>query len=119
MKNLKNLRKSMNLTQDDFAEMLGIPKPTYSHYETGRNEPSLLILKKMADVLNCSIDYLVGHQTKNILYLDSYTLTQRRIVEAVKDLSEDESYQLLGYIARMKDVPLEVILLKKRADEEG
>lgn len=118
MEILKKIRKNMNLTQDEVAEMLGIPKPTYSHYETGRNEPSLSILKKIADILNCSTDYLLGHQTKNMLYLDSYTPTQKRIIEAVKDLSEDESYQLLGYIARMKDVPLEVVLLKKRADEE-
>lgn len=118
MEILKNLRKNLKLTQDEFAEMLGIPKPTYSHYETGRNEPSLALLKKMADVLNCSTDFLLGHQTKNVIYLDSYTPTQKKIIEIVKDLSEDECYQLIGYIARMKDMPLDVIMLKKRLDEE-
>ena len=119
MENLKLLREERGVTQREFSQKLGISKTTLCYYEQGKVSPSIEMLIKLANYFNCSIDYLVGHQTKNILYLDSYTSTQRRIVEAVKDLSEDESYQLLGYIARMKDVPLEVILLKKRADEEG
>lgn len=118
MKNLKSIRSNNNLTQLQVSKDLKIPTTTYATYEQNKALPSESMLIKIADYFNCSVDYLLGHQAKNVLYLDSYTPTQKRIIEAVKDLSEDEGYQLLGYIARMKDVPLEVVLLKKRADKE-
>lgn len=119
MENLRLLREERKITQREFAQKLGISKTTLCYYEQGKVSPSVEMLTKIADFFNCSTDYLLGHQAKNVLYLDSYTPTQKNIIEAVKDLSEDESYQLLGYIARMKDLPLDVVLLKKRADEEG
>ncbi len=117
MENLKFLREEYKITQREFAQKLGISKTTLCYYEQGKVSPSVDMLIKLSDFFNCSIDYLLGHQTKNVLYLDSYTPTQKKIIETVKDLSEDEGYQLLGYIARMKDMPLEVVLLKKQAEE--
>lgn len=118
MENLKKLRKESKLTQLEFSKKFNLSLRGYQDIENDINQTSYENLIKFADFFHCSVDYLLGHQAKNVLYLDSYTPTQKRIIEAVKDLSEDESYQLLGYIARMKDVPLEVVLLKKRADEE-
>ena len=57
---LKEIRKQHNLTQQKVAEHLGITQSTYAYYETGRNEPDLETLKKLADLYNCSLDYLVG-----------------------------------------------------------
>lgn len=36
---LKELRKHLGLTQQDFSERIGIKQNTYSQYETGRNAP--------------------------------------------------------------------------------
>lgn len=114
IKNLAKIRKEFAKTQKDMAEILNISKPTYNHYESGRYEPSLETMVKLADYFNCSVDYLLGHQAKNVLYLDSYTPTKIEIIEELKDLTDDEAYQLLGYIARMKDIPLSEVLLRKK-----
>ncbi len=36
---LKQLRKTLDLTQQEFAEKLGIKRSTMATYESGRNEP--------------------------------------------------------------------------------
>lgn len=57
---LKKMRKSISLTQKEIANKLNIQRVTYSHYETGRSQPSIDTLIILADIFNCSIDYLVG-----------------------------------------------------------
>lgn len=57
---LKILRKKRGLTQKEFAEMLGISQKSYSHWETGKNEPNYENLSMLACIFNVSIDYLLG-----------------------------------------------------------
>lgn len=38
-KRLKLLRKTLDLTQQEFADRLGVKRNTIANYETGRNEP--------------------------------------------------------------------------------
>ncbi len=59
-KKLKEERKSFNLTQREMANKLGITQPSYIRYENGTAEPSLENLVKIADILNVSVDYLLG-----------------------------------------------------------
>ncbi len=60
--NLKQLRMSKKLTQKQLAERLGVKRTTICMWETGNSSPSLEILKKIAQVLNCSIDELVKEE---------------------------------------------------------
>ncbi|MNJ90611.1 HTH-type transcriptional regulator ImmR [compost metagenome] len=57
---LKTLRKQAGLTQKEMANKLNIQRVTYSHYETGRSQPSIDTLVILALIFECSIDYLVG-----------------------------------------------------------
>lgn len=58
---LKNLRKQAHLTQVDVAKKLGISQPAYASWERGAKRPTQDNLVKIAQVLNVSIDYLVGN----------------------------------------------------------
>lgn len=58
-KNIKYLRKQKNISQEIFADELRISTPRLSAYETGRNEPSIEMLKKISDYFKVSIDALV------------------------------------------------------------
>ena len=60
MKNLKKIRKSCNLTQEELADKLHIKQNTYSQYENGLREPSIEILKQLAVLFETSVDYIVG-----------------------------------------------------------
>lgn len=59
---LKRLRKEKKLTQKELAEQIGISQKSYSHWETGKNEPSLENLIKLVDLLEVSIDWLFGRE---------------------------------------------------------
>ena len=56
---LKKIRKQRNFNQQKVAMDLNISREALSHYETGRREPSLAMLKKMSEYFNVSIDYLI------------------------------------------------------------
>lgn len=57
---LKELRLNHEVPQIIFAAELGIARSTYASYETGRNEPDIHTLIKIADYYKVSLDYLVG-----------------------------------------------------------
>ena len=60
MNNLKMLRNRNGMLQEDVAKYLGLTRPAYSHYETGKRVPDAEILEKLADLYKVSIDELMG-----------------------------------------------------------
>ena len=48
---LKQARKSLNVTQEDLAERVGTKKSNSSRFESGRYNPSLDFLIRIADSL--------------------------------------------------------------------
>lgn len=63
---LKMLRDDKGFTQQQLAEVLNITVSSVSHYENGSRQPSIEILIRLADVMNVSVDYLVGTTNTNI-----------------------------------------------------
>lgn len=57
--NLKNVRKDKNLTQKELAAKLNLDQSTISKYEKNIILPNVVILKKLAQVLDCTIDDLL------------------------------------------------------------
>ena len=68
---LKELRKVNNYTQDYVAEVLGVVRQTYSHYETGKRTPDAEAFYKLAGLYNISVDDLL-HLTIDIDREESY-----------------------------------------------
>jgi transcriptional regulator with XRE-family HTH domain len=58
--NIRILRKRLSLTQDQFAQQLGVKRSLVGAYEEGRAEPRLELLQKMAEVFSISVDQLIG-----------------------------------------------------------
>lgn len=61
MKNLKELRKQHNLSQQKLADILHVSQQSVYKYENGITSPDIETLIRMADYFNTSIDYLVEH----------------------------------------------------------
>ncbi len=57
--NLKHLRKLKRLTQNDFAQKIGINRPKLGSYEEGRAEPSLTTLQNISQFFKIKIDDLL------------------------------------------------------------
>jgi transcriptional regulator with XRE-family HTH domain len=57
--NLKRLRIQRNMKQEDLAKKMDVTRQTVSGWETGRRQPDLNTLKKIADVLDVDIHELI------------------------------------------------------------
>lgn len=57
---LKKLRENENISREHLANSLGITYSALSKYETGKREPGLELLQKIASYFNVTTDYLLG-----------------------------------------------------------
>lgn len=61
---LKELRNQLNLTQTEFVKNLGITASALSAYETTNKNPSISVVKRIAEKYHISIDWLCGLSDK-------------------------------------------------------
>ena len=78
---IKNLRKSRKMTQEDFAQRIGVSRSTLSCYEIGQRTPSLKTLQEIAEIIGVGLDYF-GVTAKD----EAFDLLAR-----AKEVFEDES----------------------------
>lgn len=68
---LKKLRKEFGMTQDDIANILGMSRTSFSKYENGIANPPLPLLRKIADIYNVGLEYLIFDRNTTIKMNDS------------------------------------------------
>lgn len=57
---LKSIRKSRNLSQEEFARVLGTSKQVVSRYETGQRTPNISVVQNFSSKLGIPIEILAG-----------------------------------------------------------
>ncbi len=62
--NIKEIRKSCNMTQEKIAKLIGITQQQYSRYETNTNKIPLEMFLKILDVCNLNIKVEKRNQKK-------------------------------------------------------
>ena len=62
-RNLKNVRKSVYMTQKQVAAQLHVIESCYANWEQGRTEPNIGMLRNLGTILNVSIDELINGDT--------------------------------------------------------
>ena len=92
---------NLGLEQVDLAKQLSLSNRTISKYELGQAKPSYEILSKLADIFNCSTDYLIGrtNDRNNLVFsgvVDGDTV-EIEIDKSEKDLptTDDKFYRLV------------------------
>ena len=61
--NLKRIRLSMDMSQEDFAKLLRTSKQNISRYESGQVSPKISTASEFADILGVSLSELSGERT--------------------------------------------------------
>lgn len=59
---ITELRLKRGLTQKKLAKLTNITEASLSRYENGLREPKIHVLVRLADALECSLDYIVGKE---------------------------------------------------------
>lgn len=103
--NLKFLRKKQKLSQQEVADAIGVPRPTYSGYENDVSLPSIEKLIRISDFYKISIDLLLKKdlsQFKDFEFLskesddDSYiTGSNIRVLHSTIDSENEENIELV------------------------
>lgn len=68
--NLKQIRKSKKISQEELAEKLGVSRQSISKWETGENFPSMQNIMCLCDIFKCKINDLVHENFVDIDSLD-------------------------------------------------
>jgi len=87
-KRVIELRKKKGLSQSDLAKQVGISYAQVGRYETKGAQPPAEVLKKIADALDTTVDYLISGDTdeKAVSTLkDAELLQQFRAVEQMDE----------------------------------
>ncbi|HIH7866770.1 type II toxin-antitoxin system antitoxin PezA [Streptococcus suis] len=93
--NIKSLRKTHDLTQPEFAKIVGISRNSLSRYENGTSSLSTELIDRICQKFNVSYVDIVGEE-KMLTPVEDYQLTLK--IEVIKErgaaiLSELYRYQ--------------------------
>lgn len=108
-RNIKLARASAGMTQKELASKCKVAEITIRQYETGKREPRMSQIEKIASVLGCSTSFLLssdppqdivewGHG-ENINDLDGIIVALVDLygtVKAVEDKANDSVYYVVG-----------------------
>ena len=67
-KQVYELRKKANLSQEQLAEKVGVSRQTISKWELGETAPDIKQAQVLSQVFSVSLDELTGNDTKEVIY---------------------------------------------------
>ena len=101
---ITKLRKQKKLSQNDLGKKVGTSGDIIGRYERNEVNPSVEVASKIADVLEVSLDFLIG---KLDVEVDNTLL--KRVIE-VQQMNEDDREHILYTLdALIKSVKLKSI----------
>ena len=101
---LKELREKSAITQKTLSSQLAISPASYNNYETGKREPDIETLKKIADYYGVSLDYLCEHETKNVAEFGQLNDAQIMAIKILLQLPESKFFEFLGRLKTIADL---------------
>ena len=97
--NLGMLRKKNGFTQQQVADYLSINRSTYTKYETGVSEPSIITIRKLAELFSVDANTLIEdiqdpHLAEESSYHFNLTKNERDIIAYYRKLDENEKKRI-------------------------
>ena len=95
---IKERRQYLGITQEAVANQLEVNPSHVSNIECGRANPSLTVLVKIANILQCSVDYFIsGEYTFNLSSKKDKSLDDK-IMEMLKNRDSDTKSKIIKII---------------------
>lgn len=108
---IAELRKAKNLTQMNLADELGISFQAVSNWERGETMPDIGKLPEIADILDCSIDQLLGNRRASdvIEYMTAgkeleEPITAEEVVQMAPALEPKVTEQVIEQSGKSKEI---------------
>ncbi len=104
---IKDLRIENNLKQIELAKLLNISQSAIVKYEKEQLQPNIDILNAIADIFNCTVDYILGRESEDgVVVIENLTFfkdNERVLLKSFRKLSTDKQDKVMGYIAALQD----------------
>ena len=84
---IKTRRQELNMTQEMLARELHVGRTTVSNWEIGRNYPDLQLIVSISNVLNLSLDTLLGKESEIVKEITRDTNIRKSQSRKIKILS--------------------------------
>ncbi len=101
---ITKLRKQKKLSQNDLGKKAGTSGDIIGRYERDEVKPSIEVAAKIADILEVSLDFLIGKITVEV---DNQLL--KRVIEVQQMDDNDKEHILYTLDALIKNVKLKSI----------
>ena len=98
---LKQIRKELQLNQQEFAEKIGINRGTLANYEVGRNEPIDAVIKLICDRFHVNERWLRAGEGEMFIELSEDDELQQLIDESMRDESGEFKRRLAAAILKL------------------
>ena len=98
---LKNEREKRNWSQKYVADKVGITNAVLSNYERDIRDPDTETLRKLSDLFEVSVDYLLGRTNNPNLFDDNPISVSFR--DGGKDISEEEAEYLEQQLKQFRE----------------
>lgn len=95
---IKERRQSQGITQEYIANQLDVNPSHISNIECGRANPSLTALVKIANILNCSVDYFINGEYTFKINTSEVTSLDSQIMDKLKYCDIDKKSRILKMI---------------------
>jgi DNA-binding XRE family transcriptional regulator/quercetin dioxygenase-like cupin family protein len=73
--NIRQLRETRGMTQDQMARLADVPRPTWANLESGQSNPTLTLLVKVANAIQVPVEELIAPPRAVVKLYKSSTLT--------------------------------------------
>lgn len=67
---LREIRKELGMSQEEFAKKLGTSKQVLSRYETNQRAPKITLARDYAEKLGVSLDYMLGDTAEEAAFYE-------------------------------------------------
>lgn len=95
---IKTLRKRQGLSQEELSERVEINATHLSRLETGKYQPSIDVLKRLADALEVSADYLLSPEDEEPaeVHIANRPLAERiRLIDSLDEADQQALVQVI------------------------
>ena len=118
---LKELRKEKKLTQTELASKLDISQKSYSNWESGKAEPTLDNIIKLANILDTTTDFLLGRTNIDFgndskVYEEYKELFSQNKKEEIKERYDHSFEFFIKAVAKQLNISVEQSLEKIISD---
>lgn len=100
MLKMREYRKRSGLTMKKLGELVGASESSICQYETGRVEPDVELMIKIADVLGVTVDNLIG-RTEVIEAEEPKTIEAQILARGIDKLPREQREQALNVVKAM------------------